>query len=230
VLATVAMRAYGETDINPVGTMGHANQIAAGILAPGSATTNLAAGGVTAGCSDVSADLMQVLKTGTMLGATPRRQVYTQFIGVTVGAIVAVLIYSAVTQSYGIGTEAMPAPGAIPWVGMSKLLSQGTAALPSYGLTAILVGAVLGIVLTLLSKIRGLKYLPSPYAIGIGMVVPGFISFSIFLGALVGMIIERKAPKWAEQYLTPVASGGIAGEAILGVLISILAVFGILAG
>lgn len=227
VFSSVAIRAYGETDINPVGPMGHANQIAAGMLSPGSPVTNLAAGGVAAGCSDVSADLLQVLKTGYLVGASPRRQVSAQFIGVAVGAIVSVLVYSAVTGVYGIGTENVPAPGAIPWSGMATLLSKGTAALPPFSLSAIIIGGLLGILLSMLEKSKLGKYIPSPFGMGLGLVVPGFISISIFLGSVVGFVMEKKFPSASERYLIPVASGGIAGEAIMGVLISILTILGL---
>jgi uncharacterized oligopeptide transporter (OPT) family protein len=228
ILATVAIRGYGETDINPVGTMGHASQIVAGTLHPGNAITNLGAGGVAAGCSDSSASLMQVFKTGFLLGATPRRQILAQFIGVAVGSVVAVVIYLAVTSGVTIGSDELPAPGALPWSGMASLLAKGSDALPPYGLLAALIGAGAGIVITLLEKTRAGRFLPSPFGMGIGLVVPGFISVSIFVGSLVGTILEKAAPKWSAVYLTPVASGGIAGEAITAVVISILAVSGVL--
>ncbi len=230
VFSSVAIRGYGETDINPVGPMGHANQIVAGMASPGSPVTNLAAGGVAAGCADVSADLLQVLKTGHILGASPRRQVFAQFIGVGIGAVVSVLVYTVVTRAYGIGTENLPAPGALPWSGMATLLSKGAAALPPFSLTAVVVGGLLGIVLSLLEKSGLGRYMPSPFGIGLGLVVPGFVSVSIFLGSLAGLLMEKRFPATAERYLVPIASGGIAGEAIMGVAISILAGIGLIAG
>ncbi len=222
LLAMVAIRSYGETDINPVGTMGHANQIATGLISHGTSVTNLAAGGITAGCSDVSASVMQVFKTGYLLGANPLKQIYSQFIGILIGAVVSVFVFLTVTNTYGIGTENNPAPAAIPWSGMATFLSEGLDILPPYCLTAILFGSLLGITMTLLEKTPIKHVIPSPLGIGIGMVIPGFISLTLFIGSLVGKLIEKINKKWSEKYITSIASGGIAGEAIIGVLISIL--------
>lgn len=230
IFSMVAVRGYGETDISPVGTMGHANQIVAGILAPGEMVTNLAAGGVTAGCSDVASDLMQVLKTGHILGASPRRQIYAQFIGVTVGAITAVFIYLAITGVHPIGSDENPTPGALPWSGLAKILSQGVAALPPHALLAVVLSAAAGVCLTFLEKTKAGKFIPSPFGIGIGMVVPGFFSVSICFWSVVGALLESKFQKWSSMYLIPVASAGIAGEAIVGVVIAILTMIGVLAG
>lgn len=227
LLASVAIRGYGETDINPVGTMGHANQILAGTLHPGNAITNLGAGGIAAGCSDASASLMQVLKTGHLLGASPKKQILGQIVGVVVGSIVAVAMYLVITSGASIGSEDIPAPGALPWSGMSTLLAKGTEALPAGGGTAVLAGALVGIVITLLERGRAGKFLPSPFGMGIGLVVPGFISVTICLASILGALLGRLLPGWSARYLTLVASGGIAGEAITAVLISILAASGV---
>ncbi len=229
-LAMVSMRAYGETDVNPIGTMGHANQILTGILSPGHVVSNLSAGSVSAGCSDISASLMQTLKTGYLLGGSPRRQIFSQCIGVLVGAITSVAVFQIITRASALGSEAMPAPGALPWVGVAKLVAQGTSALPAYSLAAIGSGALAGIIITLLEKTPARRYIPSPFGIGIGLVIPAFFSVSIFTGSLIGMFLEKKFSAWAETYLTPIASGGITGEAIMGILISMLAVLGIVGG
>ncbi len=230
VFATVAVRGYGETDISPVGTMGHANQIVSGIILPGQSVTNLAAGGISAGCSDVASDLMQVLKTGYILGATPRRQIFSQFIGVTLGSVIAVLVYLTLTSAHQIGSESLPAPGALPWSGMATLLAEGSSALPPWGLGAVAIGGCAGILLTILEKSRYGRFVPSPFGLGIGLVVPGFISVSVFLGSIAGIFLQKRFTKFSQEYLIPVASGGIAGEAVISVLISLLSVAGIIPG
>ena len=228
LLASIAVRAYGETDISPIGTMGHATQIVFGALAPGQTLPNIMTAGITAGCANTAVDMMQDLKTGYLLGSTPRKQVYAQCIGVVVGALVAVPVFHAVVGAYGLGTQSLPAPAAVLWSGMAKLLSQGFVNLPQYAWAAILGGTVLGLVLAILENTRWKNYTPSPLGIGIGIVVPAFFTITIFAGSLVGIVISRLYAKWTEETLVPVASGGIAGEAILGVVIAALTVFGVL--
>jgi putative OPT family oligopeptide transporter len=228
LLAAIAVRAYGETDISPIGTMGHATQIVFGGLAPGQTLPNIMTAGITAGCANTAVDMMQDLKAGHLLGSTPRKQVYAQFIGVFVGSVVAVPIFNAVIGAYGLGTQALPAPAAILWSGMAKLLSQGFSALPQYAGIAICAGFAFGVLLALLETRPWKRYIPSALGIGIGIVVPAFFTITIFIGSLIGVLIARLFPKWFEDSMLPVASGGIAGEAIIGVVIAALTVFGVL--
>ena len=88
LLAVVAMRALGTMNINPVGQVGKVTQIMFAGLAPGSMTTNLAAANVTAAAAAQAAELMQDFKTGYLLRASPRHQLYAQLIGATVGALI----------------------------------------------------------------------------------------------------------------------------------------------
>jgi uncharacterized oligopeptide transporter (OPT) family protein len=89
-------------------------------------------------------------------------------------------------------------------------------------LTAIAVGAALGIVLTLLEEL-GPKawrpWLPSTTGLGIAGVIPAFNSFAMFAGALLAWLFARARPKAAEAYTVPVSSGLIAGESLMGVAI-----------
>jgi uncharacterized oligopeptide transporter (OPT) family protein len=228
LLASIAVRAYGETDISPIGTMGHATQIIFGGLAPGQMFTNVMTAGITSGCANAAVDTMQDLKAGYLLGSNPRKQVYAQFIGVLVGAVVAVPVFNALVATYGLGSEALPAPAAVLWSGMGKLLSQGFGTLPAYAGYAVAAGTLLGILLALLETGRWKKYTPSPLGIGIGIVVPAFFTITIFLGSIIGPGLGRLFPKWKEDSLMPVASGAIAGEAIIGVVIAALTVFAVL--
>src|SRR5262249_4593396 len=74
VLALVACRATGETDITPIGAMGKITQLTYGVLAPSNMTTNLMAASVTAATASSSADLLTDLKSGYLLGANARKQ------------------------------------------------------------------------------------------------------------------------------------------------------------
>ena len=228
LLASIAVRAYGETDISPIGTMGHATQILFGGLAPGQMLTNVLAAGITSGCANAAVDTMQDLKAGYLLGSTPRKQVYAQLIGVLAGTLVAVPAFNALVETYGLGSEALPAPAAVLWSGMAKLLSQGFTALPECAGYAVGAGTVLGILLALLENGRWKKYTPSPLGIGIGIVVPAFFTIAIFVGSLLAAGIGRISQRWGEHITLPVAAGAIAGEAIVGVLIAALTVLAIL--
>jgi uncharacterized oligopeptide transporter (OPT) family protein len=60
------------------------------------------------------------------------------------------------------------------------------------------------------------------------MVIPGYNSIAMFLGGLIAEVLRRKRPALAERAIVPVASGFIAGESLMGVLIAVLIALGIL--
>ena len=67
-----------------------------------------------------------------------------------------------------------------------------------------------------------------PVALGIAMTIPAYTSFSMFLGAAIVWIMEKKAPKANDMYTVPAASGLIGGESIMAVFIAALVAFGVL--
>ena len=226
VLALVAVRATGETDINPVGAMGHVTQIVYGILAPGKTVTNLMTAGVTAAGASEAADMMQDLKTGYIVGATPKKQMWVQFLGVAVGAIAAVFVFVAIKNTYGIATPEMPAPAAVVWKGFAELLAKGMKAMPPGAKESVLVGLIIGAIIGLLENLpftrSWRKYLPSSIGLGIGLIIPFYYSVSIFIGALAKILIDSYyGEKAVEEIDYPVGSGMLAGEGVTGAMISI---------
>lgn len=227
-LAIVACRATGETDITPVGAMGKITQLMYGAIAPGNMVANLMTANVTGGAATSSADLLQSLKCGYRIGASPRKQFLAMVLGVIGGAIICVPVYNILVPNADvIGTDKLPAPAAQTWAGVAILLSKGLSALPVSARWGLLWGAVFGIAVTLMErnfpKFR--NYLPSPTAMGIAFVIPAFNSVSMFAGALIAYILEKKNPVLSENYTVPVASGVIAGESIMGILVAILIAF-----
>ncbi|MBU6309265.1 MAG: OPT/YSL family transporter [Planctomycetes bacterium] len=223
-LSIVAARATGETDITPIGAMGKITQLMYGVVAPSNITTNLMTASITSGAASHAADLLTDLKSGYLLGGNPRKQTISQFFGVIAGTIVSVPAYLFVVQRdpTKLGSEALPAPSAKVWAGVAELLAEGIDALPAGALQAIAVGAILGIVLTLLEELGPKKWrpwLPSTTGLGIAGVIPAFNSFAMFAGALLAWLFARARPKAAETYTVPLSSGLIAGESLMGVAI-----------
>jgi OPT family oligopeptide transporter len=227
LFSVLAVRAYGETDMNPVGAMGYATQMIYGAMSPGNTTTCVMTAGISASGANQAADMMQDFKTGYLLGATPKRQTYAQLAGVLVGSLVAVPIFFAVTGAFGIGTEAMPAPSAVAWSGMAQLFSKGIGALPPYTSYGVVGGIVLGILLTLLENTKLRKFIPSPYGFGIAMIMPIDFSIMIFLGAMVKLVMDKRVPAWMDAYSISLASGLVIGESVIGVVISIMSALGL---
>jgi uncharacterized oligopeptide transporter (OPT) family protein len=70
------------------------------------------------------------------------------------------------------------------------------------------------------------RWLPNMPALGLAMVIPASISITMFLGSLVGALVERYWPGIAERFLIAAASGLIAGESLTGVVRAMLGLVG----
>ena len=228
-IAIVACRATGETDTTPTGALGKITQITFGALDPGNTTTNLMTANVTGGVGLHSADLLTDLKSGYLLKADPRQQFWAQFFGVLAGSLFVVPAYRLLIPTADLlGTDKWPAPGAQTWKGVAELLAKGFHTLHPTAQYALFLGAGLGIALVLLEKAlpKYGKFIPSPTGLGLAFTTPAFNTISMFLGALVALLIERKDARAADRLVVPVSSGFIAGESLVGVLIAALVVFG----
>jgi len=231
MLAIVACRATGETDITPVGAMGKITQLTYGVLAPTNITTNLMTASVTAGAAGASADLLNDLKSGYLLGANPRQQFLAQLSGTLVGTLVAVpVFYVLVPTPAALGTDRFPAPSAQVWKGVAELLAHGVESLHPWARWGIVIGGAIGIILPLLElwMPKYKKWMPSATGLGLALVIPCFNSISMFLGALIAWLWVKYKSDHGERYITPVASGIIAGESLLGVVVALLSAGGYL--
>lgn len=231
VLAIVACRATGESDITPGGPLGKIMQLTYGVLIPQSSTANLQTAGITAGSSHASADLLNDLKTGYLLGANPRRQFIAQALGIFTGTVASSLGYLLLVPNALplTGTETrpavFPAVAAQQWKAVAEVFKFGLANLHPMSQTAIWWGAGVGVALALaeiFAPKRFKRFLPSPTGLGLGMVLPFFYPLAMFLGALFGAVATAWKKDWAEKYLVAIAAGGIAGESIVGVIVQAL--------
>lgn len=233
VMGFIAARVTGETDITPTKALGPVTQMLFGVMTPGNLTGNIMAANVTGGVGLHSADLLTTLKTGWLLGAKPRHQLYAQLCGVVVGALVVVPAFMVIIPDPTVlGGDEWPAPSCTVWAGVSRVFSDGIGNLHSSTKTAIVVGLCLGVALTLIEKFAPPKlraYLPSPNGVGMAMVIPGSNSIAMFLGSAIAEYLRRKKPAIAERYVVSSASGLIAGESLMGIVIAILVVTGMIA-
>jgi len=168
-------------------------------------------------CS-VSGSLIQDLKAGYLLGGTPWKMQVTEIISVSVLAFFLMWPILALHQTYGIGSRSLPAPQA----GLMAVLAKGIVAgeMP-WGL--VLMGCVLGFALIMIDA-------PAPMLIAVGMYLPFETTSAIFVGGLLKWLADRAAARrklsgaardLIEQRGTLLASGLIAGEAILAILLSV---------
>lgn len=233
IMGFIAARVTGETDVTPTKALGPVTQLIFGVMTPGNLSGNIMSANVTGGIGLHAADLLTTLKTGWLLGGNPRVQFYAQLFGVVAGAAVVVPAFNIlIPDPTVLGSDAWPAPSCLIWAGVSKAFAGGIGTLDPLARMAIAAGLALGVALVLLERFapKGLRaFIPSAAGLGIAMVVPGSNAIAMFLGALVALLINRARPAVGKRYVVPVASGLIAGESLMGVVIAMLIVAGILA-
>jgi len=222
VLAIVAGRVSGETGITPIGAMGKVTQLTFGFLIPGHVTTNLMAANVTGGAAGQCADLLHDLKTGLLLGASPRFQALAQIFGVLTGSLVGSAVYLVLIpdpQSMLLTIE-WPAPAVATWKAVAEVFQLGTEAIPPGSLLAMSIAGLLGVGMVVLDQSVPpsiSRWIPSASTMGLAFVIPAWNSVSLFLGALLGAILMRYAKTWAERFVMALAAGLVAGESLAGV-------------
>jgi OPT family oligopeptide transporter len=232
VMGFVAARVTGETDVTPTKALGPVTQLVYGVLTPGNLAGNIMSANVTGGIGLHAADLLTTLKTGRLLGASARQQVLAQLFGVVAGAAVIVPAFNLlIPDPTAIGGEDWPAPSCVVWANVSRAFAGGVDNLPAGAMTAVVVAAVLGVVLALAERWLPrplVRFLPSPSGVGVAMVIPCSNAIAMFLGAAVAEGVRRVRPALAERVTVPIASGLIAGESLVGIVIALLVVAGVL--
>jgi uncharacterized oligopeptide transporter (OPT) family protein len=239
-LALVALRVLGETNWGPISAMTNLMQAMFGVIAPGDLRANMVSSGITAAVAAESEGLMQDFRTGAMIGSTPRVLTYMQLLAVPVGALALALMYPLLRDTYGIVGEhaQLLSPTSQRWVGFAKLVTQELAGGPlsaeaaarvSWIKTSFVVGALIGTALTMLEqKKEWRRFVPSPTGMGIAALIPINAVTMIFLGALGDVIWQRSARDSHDHYSIPIASGLIAGEALVAVALPLLVTLGLM--
>jgi putative OPT family oligopeptide transporter len=176
----------------------------------------LTVGTVVAIAASIAGDMSQDLKTGFLLGATPRRQQIGEILGVLTSAAFICMAVILLDRAYGFGTEDLPAPQAT----LMKLVIEGVL---EQSLPWILVAIGVGIAL-----IAEAFRLPT-LAFAVGVYLPVATMVPVFLGGLLRWLVERKAKddetraSWRERGIL-FGSGLVGGEGLLGVAIAGVAV------
>ena len=226
VIAVVAARVAGETNVTPVGPMGKVTQLFFGALEPGQVEPNLMAANVTGGAASQCGDLMFDLKAGYLLGAMPRYQALVQLLGALAGATIGSAAYLLLIPDPKtmLITEEWPAPAVATWKAVAEIFAKGFEAMPAGAPTAMLVGALAGIALAIGDKLAPKsisRFIPSASAVGLAFILPAYNSLSMTFGAIVAAIADRVSPSWSAKFVVVIAAGLIAGESIAGVAIAI---------
>ena len=165
-------------------------------------------GAATCVAMSQATDLMLDLKTGYLVGATPRMQQIGQFAGAWLGPIVVIGVIFVLQNAdgYGLGGEKLPAPQAQALASTIDGIMGGDVPTQKYA-----AGAILGGILSALMGGLGIT-------VGLGFYLPFNIVLTYSLGTLGRELSDRfKGKTWSEEVGIPIAAGLIVGEALVGV-------------
>ena len=167
---------------------------------------------VTAMAGDTSQDL----KTGYILGATPKKQQIGELMGAIVSAFTIGGVLILLDKAWGFGTTELAAPQAT----LMKMIVEGVM---DGNLPWALV--FIGIFMAIVVEVLGIPVLP----VAIGLYLPLELSTTIMLGGIIRWFADRKSKAKSDDVGSGIlfCSGMIAGEGLIGILLAILAVIGI---
>lgn len=209
---------------NPVSGMAIATLLATTVLLKitGTAGTKgmvgaIAIGGIICVVAAIAGDTSQDLKTGFLVGATPKKQQVGEIIGVIASAISIGYVLDLLNKAWGFGGSEIPAPQGM----MMKMIVEGimNAQLPW---SLIFIGVFVAIVI----EILGVPVMP----VAVGMYLPFSLSAGIMCGGVIRWFVEKRTKKNekfnkdAVERGTLYTSGLIAGEGLMGILLAVFAV------
>ena len=225
--ATVSSRMVGlvGSSNNPVSGMAIATLLIATMVIKASGNTGIdgmkaaiAIGSVICIVAAIAGDTSQDLKTGYIVGATPRLQQIGELIGAIVSAFAIGGVMYLLNSAWGFGSEQIPAPQAT----LMKMVVEGV-----MGGTLPWVLIFMGVFIAIVVEVLGIPVL----AFSIGLYLPIYLSTPIMVGGVIKWFIDNKRKyandeerKDASDRGILYAAGMIAGEGIVGIILAILAV------
>ena len=220
--ATVSSRMVGliGSSNNPVSGMTIATLLFATVILKATGSTGITGmvgaisiGGIICIVAAIAGDASQDLKTGFIVGATPKKQQLGEIIGVVASAAAIGFVLYLLNEAWGYGTEKIPAAQAT----MMKMLVEG------------IMNGELPCALIFIGIVVEILHMPvMPFAVG--MYLPFSLSAGIMAGGVVRILVEkRKGTEKEKKARTDrgllFTSGMIAGEGIVGILLAVFAVF-----
>jgi len=245
----MGVRALGETDLNPVSGISKLTQLIFALMTPASRytrrsaiVTNLLAGAVSESGALQAGDLMQDLKTGHLLGASPKAQFYGQLIGSLFGAITSTVVYKMYVNIYNVPGPMFQAPTAYVWIFTARLVT-GQFLPPMAWQTAMVAGGIFVVItiLRIIGNSQGTRmstsapwraWLPGGIAVAVGIYnVPSF-TLARAVGGGIAWWSQRDLHKtdkdvvgdeFPSSTVIVLASGLILGEGVISILNLLLA-------
>ncbi|KXS18282.1 OPT superfamily oligopeptide transporter [Gonapodya prolifera JEL478] len=228
-LSIVGIFAAGQTDINPISTLAKVVQLVFARMPASSLQdlqrSNLLCAAVTSSSANQSVDMIGDLKTGHLIGASPRSQFLAQLVGSFFAVIMNVSLFTLFAKAYPCITNVMDTcefglSPILSWQNVTVLLTQNPF-IPLSSVATAIVCAVLAVIYVFVTSNyipdEYYPYLPNLNAVGLGFIVPQpSTPLAMAFAVIVKLLWQRYHKSSSDNLCTAVAAGALAGVGITG--------------
>ena len=241
-LSVMGVRALGETDLNPVSGIGKLSQLLFALIIPSDHPSkiliNLVAGGIAEAGAQKAGDLMQDLKTGHLIGASPKAQFVAQLIGTVYSVFLSSVMYKVYNKVYQIPSDLFRVPTAIIWIDCSRLVTGDGLPPKAFEFSIFfgLIFAAISLAKNLTPRTskfyKYLVYLPNGVAVGIGIYNTPNFTIARFIGGVLAYWWINHKPQSQNDSDNKIgmiifSSGLVLGEGLLSGFTMILTSLGV---
>ena len=231
ILIIAGLRVLGITGSGPVSLMANATQFLFGLIWPAQIRSNLTAAYVSANPQATSENVVPSFWVAQRLGGKFKTLILAQLLVIPIGAILTPFMFNMLEKTYGIGLNPgqLAAPTGLKIATLAIVMEKGLSFLPHGALQASVIAIFIGVFFELMlafkktneqgHEVSRFWMFPIPAALGFALILPATLNIGMAIGSVISAVWQRFAPgegKSFELYATPLASGLVAGEAMVG--------------
>ncbi len=231
ILIIAGLRVLGITGSGPVSLMANATQFMFGILWPAQIRSNLTAAYVSANPQASSENVVPSFWVAQRLGGKFKTLILAQLIVIPIGAILTPFMFNMLEHTYGIGLNPgqLAAPTGLKIATLAIVMEKGLSYLPHGALQASVIAIFIGVFFEMMlafkktnekgHEVSRFWFVPIPAALGFALILPASLNIGMAIGSVISAVWYRFSQDEAgsfAHYATPLASGLVAGEAMVG--------------
>jgi putative OPT family oligopeptide transporter len=184
------------------------------------AASAIIVGAVICTAGAIAGEVLQDLKAGQLLGATPWKLQVMELVGAITGALVIGYTLTILHAAYAIGSTALPAPQATLMRAVAEGVFRGN--LPW---NFVIAGGGIGVVILIIDRIQEVRrssFRIPVLAVAVGIYLPFWLSLPILIGGLIAHFAKRSGATGEDEHRGLIfASGYVTGESIMGILVAV---------
>ncbi|NLH39071.1 MAG: hypothetical protein GX445_03305 [Elusimicrobia bacterium] len=234
ILIVAGLRVLGITGSGPVSLMANATQFIFGLLWPAQIRSNLTAAYISANPQATSENVVPSFWVAQRLGGKFKTLILAQLIVIPIGAVLTPLVFNMLEHTYGIGLNPgqLAAPTGLKIATLAIVMEKGLSYLPHGAVQASIIAIFIGIFFEILLSFKKTNaqghevsrfwWVPIPAALGFALILPASLNIAMAIGSVITAVWGKFSTEEHgsfKLYATPLASGLVAGEAIVGSII-----------